>query len=144
MYQHILIPLENDWADASILAHVRKLAKLTGAKLMLVHVADGWAARNFTNFDLQESEEMREDRAYLERRTQELRDDGFQCEAVLLLGEPADEIIKLVGQHDIDLVAMATHGHQFIGDLIFGSTSRKVRHHVKIPVLLLMAERGAE
>ncbi|MEO5716156.1 MAG: universal stress protein [Luteolibacter sp.] len=144
MYQHILIPLENDWADASILAHVRKLAKLTGARLMLVHVADGWAARNFTNFGLQESEEMREDRAYLERRTQELRDDGFQCEAVLLLGEPADEIIKLVGQHDIDLVAMATHGHQFIGDLIFGSTSRKVRHHVKIPVLLLMAERGAE
>ena len=142
MYQHILIPLENDWADASILAHVRKLAKLTGAKLMLVHVADGWAARNFTNFDLQESEEMREDRAYLERRTQELRDDGFECEAVLLLGEPADEIIKLVGQHDIDLVAMATHGHQLIGDLIFGSTSRKVRHHVKIPVLLLMAERG--
>ncbi|MEO7098829.1 MAG: universal stress protein [Luteolibacter sp.] len=141
MYQHILIPLENDWADATILAHVRKLAQLTGARLMLVHVADGWAARNFSNLALQESEEMREDRAYLERRVEELRADGYECEAVLLLGEPADEIIKLVNQHHIDLVAMATHGHQLVGDLIFGSTSRKVRHHVKIPVLLLMAER---
>ena len=142
MYHHILIPLENDWADASILAHIRGLARLTGAKLMLVHVADGWAARNFSSLGLQESEEMREDRAYLERRVKELRADGFICEAVLLLGEPADEIIKLVSEHDIDLVAMATHGHRFIGDLILGSTSRKVRHHVKIPVLLLMAERG--
>lgn len=142
VYHHILIPLENDWADAFILAHIRELARMTGAKLMLVHVADGWAARNFSSLGLQESEEMREDRAYLERRVLELRADGFTCEAILLLGEPADEIIKLVNQHDIDLVAMATHGHQFIGDLIFGSTSRKVRHHVKIPVLLLMADRG--
>lgn len=144
MYHHILIPLENDWADASILVHIRQLAKLTGARLMLVHVADGWAARNFNNLSLQESEEMREDRAYLERRVQELRAEGFECEATLLLGEPADEIIKLIGQHDIDLVAMATHGHKFVGDLLFGSTTRKVRHQVKIPVLLLRAERGAE
>ena len=141
MYQHILIPLENDWADASILAHIRQLARLTGAKLMLVHVADGWAARNFSNFDLQESEEMRGDRDYLARIVAELRAEGFDCEAVLLSGEPADEITKLIGQHDIDLVAMATHGHKFIGDLLFGSTARKVRHQVKIPVLLLRAER---
>ena len=141
MYHHILIPLENDWADAAILAHIRPLAKLTGARLMLVHVADGWAARNFNNLALQESEEMREDRAYLEGRVRELRADGFVCEAVLLMGEPADEIIKLIGQHDIDLVAMATHGHKFVGDLLFGSTTRKVRHEVKIPVLLLRAAR---
>lgn len=141
VYHHILIPLENDWPDESILDHVRKIARHTGARLMLVHVADGWAARNFSNFDLQESEEMRDDRDYLERRVAELRADGFECEAVLLLGEPADEIIRLIGQHDIDLVAMATHGHKFIGDLLFGSTTRKVRHEVKIPVLLLRAER---
>ena len=141
MYHHILIPLENDWADVSILAHIRQLARLTGAKLMLVHVADGWAARNFSNFDLQESEEMRGDREYLAQLVAELRAEGFDCEAVLLCGEPADEIIKLIGQHDIDLVAMATHGHKFIGDLLFGSTARKVRHQVRIPVLLLRAER---
>jgi len=142
MYHHILIPLENDWADASILIHVRKLAKLTGARLLLIHVADGWAARNFDLLSLQESEEMREDRAYLERRVQELNAEGFDCDAVLALGEPADEIVKLATERDVDLIAMATHGHKFIGDLIFGNTADKVRHRVKIPVLMLMAERG--
>ena len=142
MYHHILIPLENDWADASILIHVRKLAKLTGARLLLIHVADGWAARNFDLLSLQESEEMREDRAYLECRVQELNAEGFDCDAVLALGEPADEIVKLATERDVDLIAMATHGHKFIGDLIFGNTADKVRHRVKIPVLMLMAERG--
>lgn len=142
MYHHILIPLENDWADASILLHVRKLAKLTGARLLLIHVADGWAARNFDVLNLQESEEMREDRAYLERRVQELNSEGFECDAVLALGEPAEEIVKLAIEHDVDLIAMATHGHKFIGDLIFGNTADKVRHRVKIPVLMLMAKRG--
>lgn len=141
MYQHILIPLENDWADASILAHIRQLASHTGAKITLVHVADGWAARNFNQLGLQESEEIRDDRAYLLRRCEELRADGFECESVLMAGEPADEIIKLVAHSDVDLVAMATHGHRMIGDLFFGSTSRKVRHRVKVPVLLLMADR---
>ena len=142
MYHHILIPLENDWADASILLHVRKLAKLTRARLLLIHVADGWAARNFDLLSLQESEEMREDRAYLERRVQELNAEGFDCDAVLALGEPADEIVKLAVERGVDLIAMATHGHKFIGDLIFGNTADKVRHRVKIPVLMLMAERG--
>ncbi|MES2437502.1 MAG: universal stress protein [Verrucomicrobiota bacterium] len=142
MYHHILIPLENDWADASILIHVRKLAKLTGARLLLIHVADGWAARNFDVLGLQESDEMRKDRAYLERRVQELSLEGFDCDAVLALGEPADEIVKLAIERGVDLIAMATHGHKLIGDLIFGNTADKVRHRVKIPVLMLMAEKA--
>jgi nucleotide-binding universal stress UspA family protein len=141
MYHHILVPLENDWADASIISHIRELATLTGAKITLVHVADGWAARNFHRLGLQESEEMQSDRDYLNQRTEEFRTDGFVCDSILMVGEPADEIIKLVAESDMDLVAMATHGHRMLGDLFFGSTSRKVRHRVKVPVLLLLAER---
>ena len=141
MYQHILIPLENGWADATILSHVRRLATMTGARLLLLHVADGWAARNFNQLDLQESEEMREDSAYLERMVRELTAEGFNCDAVLALGEPVEEIIKLATARDVDLIAMATHGHRLIGDLIHGSTADKVRHRVKIPVLLLQAEK---
>ena len=40
---------------------------MTGASLLLVHVADGWAARNFEQLGLRESEEMKADRAYLEK-----------------------------------------------------------------------------
>ena len=137
MYQHILIALENSAADDTILGHIRPLARLTGARLLLVHVADGWVARNFNQLKLAESEEMKEDRAYLEKRGRELTDEGFSCETVLALGEPSDQIIKLAHEKGADLIAMTTHGHRFISDLLYGSTADRVRHEVDVPVLLL-------
>ncbi len=137
MYRHILIPVENSSADETILAHIKLLARMTGAKLLLVHVADGWVARNFNQLELAESEEMKRDRAYLERRRAELAAEGFTCAAVLALGEPSDEIIKLAQEKDVDLIAMTTHGHRLISDILYGATADKVRHAVDVPVLLL-------
>jgi len=137
MYQHILIPLENSSADETILSHIKPLARLTSARILLVHVADGWVARNFDQLKLAESEEMKQDRIYLEERQRALIHDGFSCDAVLALGEPSDEIIKLARERDIDLIAMTTHGHRFISDIVYGATVDKVRHAVDVPVLLL-------
>jgi len=139
MYRHILIPLENGDADETILGHIKPLARMTGAKVLLVHVADGWVARNFNQLKLAESEEMKQDRAYLEKRRRELSDEGFSCEAVLALGEPSNEIIKLAETRDVDLIAMTTHGHRFISDILYGATADKVRHAVNVPVLLVRA-----
>jgi nucleotide-binding universal stress UspA family protein len=110
---------------------------MTGAKLFLVHVSDGWVARNFNLLQLAESEEMKQDRAYLEKRQRELTEEGFQCDAILALGEPSDEIIKLGRDKHVDLIAMTTHGHRLIGDILHGATADKVRHEVDVPVLLL-------
>jgi nucleotide-binding universal stress UspA family protein len=140
MYHTILIPLENSPADQTILDHVRALAKLTGSSLILIHVADGWAARNFDQLNLAESEEIREDRAYLERRAAELRAEGFSVSSALAMGQPSDEIIKFVQANPVDLIAMSTHGHRFVSDIIHGSTADKVRHIVDVPVLLLKAK----
>ena len=137
MYHHILIPLENTPADETILAHIKPLARMTGAKLLLIHVSDGWVARNFNQLQLAESDEMKQDRAYLEKRNRELTEEGFSCDAVLALGEPSDEIIKLAQEKDVDLIAMTTHGHRFISDILHGATADKVRHEVDVPVLLL-------
>ncbi len=137
MYRHILIPLENSDTDETILSHIKPLARMTGARLLLVHVADGWVARNFNQLKLAESEEMKEDRAYLEKRQGELSGEGFACDAVLALGEPADEIIKLAETRDVDLIAMSTHGHRLVSDILYGATADRVRHAVNVPVLLL-------
>src|SRR5437870_13544936 len=126
MYRNILIPLENSPADETILSHIKPLARMTGAKLLLVHVSDGWVARNFNQLKLAESEEMKEDRAYLEKRSRELAAEGFSCEAVLALGEPSDEIINLAREKDINLIAMTTHGHGIVSDVPYGSTAYKV------------------
>ena len=141
MYKTILVPVENRETDQTILKHIRPLARLANSKLMLVHVADGWVARNYENFKLQESEEMKEDRAYLANLERELQAEGFDVTSVLAMGEPAEEIIKLARAEPVELIAMSTHGHRFISDLLYGSTADKVRHQVDIPVLLLKVKR---
>jgi|ERR1700756_4790764 nucleotide-binding universal stress UspA family protein len=140
MYQKILIPVENSPADQTILDHIKPLAKMHGGSLLLMHVANGWVARNFDLLNLAESEEIKADRAYLEKRCEELRNDGFEVEYVLAMGEPSDEIIKFARKYAVDLIAMSTHGHRFISDLLYGSTADKVRHLVDVPVLLLKAK----
>ncbi|HEX4138842.1 MAG TPA: universal stress protein [Candidatus Methylacidiphilales bacterium] len=141
MYHKILIPLENSKADAAILHHIKPLAKMMGASLLLMHVADGWVARNYERLNLAESEEMKQDRAYLQHIAKELESEGFTVSHVLARGEPSDEIIKFTRKHHVDLIAMSTHGHRFISDILYGSTADKVRHLVDVPVLLLKAPR---
>lgn len=141
MYKTILVPVENRETDQTILKHIRPLARLANSKLMLVHVADGWVARNYENFKLRESEEMKEDRAYLAGLERELQAEGFEVSSVLAMGEPAEEIIKLARSEPVELIAMSTHGHRFISDLLYGSTADKVRHHVDVPVLLLKVRK---
>ncbi|MGE5362217.1 MAG: universal stress protein [Bacteroidales bacterium] len=143
MYKRILVAIENSSADRTIIDHVTRLGRLTGASLLLVHVADGWAARHYDELQLRESEEMIADREYLERLQAELQADGFIVETCLRTGDPARELVKLANEQAVDLVAMATHGHKGVADVIYGSTVNHVRHHVSVPVLLLKAASHA-
>ncbi len=140
MYRRILVAVENSAADKTILAHVSELAQLTGASLLLVHVADGWAARNFNQLKLRESEEMKIDRDYLDRLRGEFEARGLTVETRLAMGDPATELVKVAEDQDVDLIAMSTHGHRFVKDVLLGATADKVRHLVKLPVLLLRAQ----
>jgi nucleotide-binding universal stress UspA family protein len=140
MYRRILVAVENSAADKTILEHVADLAKLTGASLLLVHVADGWAARNFDQLKLRESEEMKIDRDYLDRLRGELEARGLTVDTRLAMGDPATELVKVSQEQGVDLIAMSTHGHRFVKDVLLGATADKVRHLVKVPVLLLRAQ----
>jgi nucleotide-binding universal stress UspA family protein len=137
MYSRILVPLEHTRWDRFILRHVRGLAKVHGSELVLIHVADGFAARNVQQLDLRESEEMRQDRAYLDERAEELATEGFRVDAILACGDPATEISTAADKEQCDLIAMSTHGHRFLGDLIHGSVANEVRHRSMVPVLLV-------
>jgi nucleotide-binding universal stress UspA family protein len=139
MYRRILVAVEHSGADRTIIEHVAKLAEMTGAELLLVHVADGWAARNFDQLQLRESEEMKDDRAYLESLKRELTEAGRSVEIQLAMGDPASELVKIANSGSVDLLAMSTHGHRYLADLVHGTTADRVRHLVNVPVLLLRA-----
>ncbi len=137
MYQRILVPLEHSAYDACILDHVRQLARLCGSSMVLVHVADGWAARNVNQLALRESEEIARDRRYLEETCAQLRGEGFSADALLAAGDPASEISDAAEREGCDLIAMATHGHRGLQDLIYGTTANSVRHRTMVPVLMV-------
>lgn len=140
MYKRILVPLEHSDYDATILEHVSALAHFCGASLVLIHVADGWAARNVKQLHLRESEEMRLDREYIESQCAALTATGLHADSVLAAGDPSKEIAAAAARENCDLIAMSTHGHRFIKDIIYGSVANEVRHRSRVPVLLVRGE----
>jgi len=138
MYDRILVTLDGTPTDRAIIEHVKELAKLAGSRLVLLHVADGWAARTYGRDAV--SPEITEDTSYLERVRSEFQSAGIPAEAELAFGDPVSEIVKWVQQKGCDLVAMSTHGHRFLADLFLGTTASRVQHSISVPVLLLRAK----
>ena len=138
MYNTILLTLDGTPTDRAIIEHVKQLAKLAHSRIVLLHVADGWAARTYGPDAV--SPEIIEDTAYLERVRLEFQELDIPAEFELAFGEPDKEIIKWVQQKRCDLVAMSTHGHRFLADMFLGTTATKVRHSISVPVLMLRAK----
>lgn len=138
MYQKILVTLDGSATDRAIVDHVKQLAKLAHSRVILLHVADGWAARTYGPDAV--SPEISEDTSYLQKMRGEFQADGIATESELAYGEPAKEIIRWVREKGCDLVAMSTHGHRFLADLFLGTTATRVQHAISVPVLLLRAK----
>ena len=138
MYRKILVALDTTATDQELLPPIIRLAGLLKSELLLVHVADGWVARNFEQLDLAESEEMKEDRRYLDETAARLREEtGLEISTRLALGSPPDQILKIAGSEQCDLIALASHGHRLVGDIIHGSTIDAVRHRAAIPIFVV-------
>ena len=138
MYKTILVTLDGTPSDQVIIEHVKQLAKLAQGRVVLLHVADGWAARTYGPDAV--SPEITEDTAYLQRVRTEFQAMGLHADAELAYGDPVTEIVKWVQQKGCSLVAMSTHGHRFLADLFLGTTASRVQHSIRVPVLLLRAK----
>ena len=138
MYDTILVTLDGTPTDRAIIEHVKALAKLADSKVVLLHVADGWAARTYGSDAV--SREILEDTAYLAKINAEFQTAGIPAETEMAYGDPAKEIVKWVQQKGCDLVAMSTHGHRFLADVFLGTTASRVQHSISVPVLLLRAK----
>lgn len=141
MYKKILVALENSQGDNFLVNHVEELAKILESEILLVHVADGWVARNYENMLLKESKEMIEDKKYLEETANRLLQDIPNVKTHLALGDPPDEILKLAAQEHCDLIAMTSHGHKFFSDFFRGSIIEEVCHKSNIPILVVRSPK---
>jgi len=137
MYDTILVTLDATPTDRAIIEHIKPLAKLLGSRVVLMHVADGWAARRFGADAV--SDEVDSDTAYLSKVREEFAEAGIPAKTELAYGDPAGEIVKWVLSKGCDLVAMSTHGHTGLADLVLGYTASRVQHDISVPVLMLRA-----
>src|SRR5512140_1932245 len=129
MYDRILVTLDTTPTDRAIIEHVKRLARAVRARrVVLLHVADGWAARTLGADAV--SPEISEDTAYLARVEAELRAEDIPTESVLAFGAPTTEIVRWIEREGCDLVAMSTHGHRLVADLFLGTTASKVQHRI--------------
>lgn len=138
MYKTILVTLDGTPSDRAIIEHVKQLSKLAGSRVVLLHVADGWAARTYGRDAI--SPEISEDSAYLQKVLSEFQQAGVSASSELAFGDPSREIVRWVKEKGCDLIAMSTHGHKFLADIFLGTTANRVQHAVSVPVLLLRAK----
>lgn len=139
MFKKILIALDHSRADSVLLSYVKELARLMQAEILLLHVSTGWKAQWQRDLNLSDSEEMEEDRVYLNHVRDGLKSEGFRVTARHAAGRPSDEILKAADEERCDLIAMATHGHRWLSDLIHGTTITQVRHLTQVPIFLVRA-----
>ena len=137
MYNTILVTLETTPTDRAIIDHVRELARQLHSKVVLLHVATGVPAQ--WHGQKAGGKEIDEDQEYLETVRKEFEAAGISTTAQLAFGDPVKEIVKWVETNHVDLVAMSTHGHKIVADLVLGATASRVQHSISVPVLLLRA-----
>ncbi len=142
MYHKILVALDTSASDQELLPAITALATLMKSELLLVHVADGWVARNFDQLNLAESEEMRQDMSYLETTAAKLRADTDLTVSIrLVLGDPPVQLLKVADEEHVGLIALASHGHRLIGDILHGSTIDSLRHKAAVPLFIVPPKR---
>lgn len=139
MFTKILVALDHSKADDALLPRVKELARLSGAEMLLLHVATGWAAQWQNELNLSDSLEIKEDRAYLDDIAKKLVEEGFHVAARLAAGKPSRQILDVARAEGCNLIAMTTHGHKLLSDLIYGETIETVRHESEIPLFLVRA-----
>jgi nucleotide-binding universal stress UspA family protein len=134
VYRKILVAIDCSPVDDAIIEHVALLALQNSAQVYLLHVVH--------SHTLDQNRVLTEKaRATMATYRENLEAQGVEAFILIRSGEPDPEILEEVESGNYDLVAMATHGHTFLGDLLFGSVSRTLKHKIQIPLLLLKPDR---
>jgi nucleotide-binding universal stress UspA family protein len=137
VYDTILLTLDVSPADRPIIEHIKQLAGLLHSRVILLHIATGPAAQ--FHGEMAGGKEIDESQAYLAQVKAEFEAAQIPVAAELGYGEPAREIVRWAAETACDLVAMGTHGHKLVADLVLGTTASRVQHNLSVPVLLLRA-----
>jgi nucleotide-binding universal stress UspA family protein len=133
MYENILLLMDCSHVDEAILNHVVELAKIHKSRVHLFHVVHAHTLD-------QQRCLVAKTKECLSRASAMLEKEHIPTSYSFSEGEPSELVPATVAESDCDLVALATHGHKGISDIVLGSVSRKLKHQSDKPILLLRGE----
>ncbi|MCB0705529.1 MAG: Nramp family divalent metal transporter [Saprospiraceae bacterium] len=133
-YSHIALAIDFSGRDEEI---IRSALNQGGkaANYTIIHIVESAAARYLGTNTLDYETQLDYDSLVKYQNT--LQELGYSIDIKIGFGNPATEIVKVISEQDIDLLVMGVHGHKRFKDLVFGTTIDRVRHHVKIPLLIV-------
>jgi manganese transport protein len=135
--RRIAVAVDFSTADSTVLSFAVTLAQSggRGARVRLLHVVESGGAR-LMGEEMSDSE-ARADQARLEMYVTELSEHGIEADYDLGFGEPSGELARLVERLGPDLVILGSHGHTGVSDFVLGTTVERLRHRVRVPVLVV-------
>jgi len=140
----ILLPTDFSGCANYAFPYAAGIARATGATIICVHVVEPIVpAVGYSGLadpmPIADISDQLEDSA--ERELPELADcddfNGLEVEEVIVHGDPAAEIVRVAGEHEVDLIVVSSHGRTGLGRIIFGSTAEAVVRHASCPVLVV-------
>ncbi len=134
LYHKILVTLDCSDVDLVIISHIVELAKIHHSRVDLIHVLH--------SHTLDQKQYMMEKATeYTQSYQKQFQDEKIPVEIIIRVGEPEEEILKVIEKGSYDLVALATHGHHFFMDILYGSVSDSLKHKIDVPILLIKGKK---
>jgi manganese transport protein len=139
-YTKILVPLDHSPLDRAAIAHAVAMARARRGRIYLLHVEEDVTSQMYG----QEAStaEVEEGSRYLEHIADLIANQDVSVEMVVRhSSKPKTEIVRYARELGPDLIVMGAHGHKGFKDIIFGTTINAVRHNLRVPLLIVRAER---
>lgn len=142
MYERILVPLDGSELAQIALTYAEKLAGRLGSRITLVYVSETAEDRyqHMHQFYLQKMIEATKHNAEGYIENPEIKE--IKVDAVVLIGDPSEEIVVYGEKEDIGLIVMSTHGRSGIKRWAMGSVADKVLRATKQPLALIRAKHA--
>jgi len=139
---NILVAVDLSPASASVVAAAGRVAKLTGARVYILHAAE--PEPDFVGYDVgpemvrtQVAREMRSEHRGVQALAEKLRNDGLDATALLVQGPTVEITLKEADNLQAELIVVGTHGHGAVYDMLLGSCSAGIIRKSKLPILVV-------
>lgn len=152
MYGKILLPVDDLESAGLAIANAKEIAGSNGTEVILFHVVSPEnplvmhdehiggvqaAADVYEAAQHDEARNVSEQSETMQAAAEEISATGVKASSQVVVGNPSAEVIKAVGDQNVDLVIISTHARRGVSRAFLGSVADEVMKELEIPVMVV-------